>query len=106
MSCRSFAKRIRSRATARFLPGVGAGGYPGCMVDHDLLERVLRLDADARRELRDALDRSLPVEVTPQLTALLDSRIAEADAHREDAVVWEAVRDRARAKVAAVTKTA
>lgn len=76
------------------------------MVDHDLLERVLLLDADARRELRDAIDQSLPVEVTPQLAALLDARIAEADADPEDAVPWEVVRDRARAKVAAARKTA
>lgn len=76
------------------------------MVDHDLLERVLRLNADARRELRDAIDQSLPVEVTAELAPLLDGRIAEADAHPEDAVPWEAVRDRARAKVAAARKTA
>lgn len=76
------------------------------MVDHDLLERVLSLDADARRELRDAIDQSLPVEVTAELAALLDARIAEADADPEDAVPWEVVRDRARAKVAAARRTA
>lgn len=76
------------------------------MIDHDLLERVLRLDAEARRELRDAIDQSLPVEVTPELAALLDDRIAGADAHHEDAASWEVVRDRARAKVAAARKTA
>ncbi|MFT3876626.1 MAG: hypothetical protein QM708_09425 [Propioniciclava sp.] len=76
------------------------------MVDHDLLEQVLSLDADARRDLRDAIDQSLPVEVTAELAALLDARIAEADAHPEDAAPWEAVRDRARAKVAAAGRTA
>ena len=76
------------------------------MVDHDLLERVLRLDADARRELRDAIDQSLPVEVTPQLAALLDVRVGEAEAHPEDAVQWEVVRGRARAKVVAARNTA
>lgn len=73
------------------------------MVDHDLLERVLRLDADARRELRDAIDQSLQVEVGPRLAALLDARIDEADAQPQDAVPWESVRDRTRAKVAAVS---
>ncbi|WP_054679425.1 hypothetical protein [Microbacterium sp. No. 7] len=76
------------------------------MVDHDLLERVLRLDAEARRELRDAIDQSLPAEVAPRLAALLDARIAEADAHPGDAVPWEVVRDRARTKVATAKKTA
>ncbi|KAB1653851.1 hypothetical protein F8O01_14600 [Pseudoclavibacter chungangensis] len=71
------------------------------MVDHELLERVLSLDADSRRELRDAIDESLPVEVTSELAALLGARIAQADADPEDAVPWDAVRDRARAKVAA-----
>ena len=76
------------------------------MVDHDLLERVLRLDADARRELRDAIDESLPTEITPELAALLDARISEAEAHPEDGVPWEVIRDRARAKVAAAKKSA
>ena len=76
------------------------------MVDNDLLERVLRLDADARRELRDAIDQSLPVAVTPQLAALLDARIAEADDRHVDAVPWEVVRNRVSAKVAAARKTA
>lgn len=77
------------------------------MVDQDLMKRVLRLDTDARRELRDAIDQSLPVaEITPELAALLDARIAEADAHPGDSVPWEVVRDRARAKVAAAKKTA
>lgn len=76
------------------------------MVDHDLLERVLRLDVDARRDLRDAIDESLPVEVTPELAALLDARIAAADAHPEDGVPWEIVRDRARTRVAAAKKSA
>lgn len=70
------------------------------MVDHDLLERVLRLDIDARRELRDAIDESLPAEVAPGLAALLDARIADADAHPDAGVPWEVVRDRARARVA------
>lgn len=76
------------------------------MVDRDLLERVLRLDDDARRELRDAIDESLPVEVSPRLATVLDSHLAEADAHPEDRVAWEIIRDRARAKVAAAKRTA
>ncbi|WP_298226957.1 hypothetical protein [Gryllotalpicola sp.] len=76
------------------------------MVDQELLERALRLDADARRELRDALDDSLPVEITPELAALLDDRLAEATAHPEEGVLWAEVRDRMRAKVAQATKSA
>lgn len=76
------------------------------MVDHDLLERVLRLDADARRELRDAIDESLPAEVAPELAALLDARIVDADDHPEESVTWEVVRERARARVAAAKKSA
>lgn len=76
------------------------------MVDHDLLERVLSLDVEARRAFRDAIDESLPVDVPPQLAALLDARIAEADAHPEDSVPWETVRERALAKLAAAKKSA
>lgn len=76
------------------------------MVDRDLLEQVMRLDVDARRQLRDALDDSLPVEMTPQLAALLDERIAQATAEPSDGTPWETIRDRAHAKIAAAKKTA
>lgn len=76
------------------------------MVDHDLLERVLRLDVNARRELRDTIDESLPAEVTPELAALLDARIADVDAHPEGGVPWVVVRDRTRIRVAAAKKSA
>lgn len=76
------------------------------MVDRDLLERVMRLDDVARRELRDAIDDSLPVEVTPNLAALLDARIADADAHPEQRVPWETIRDRTRTKIAEAKKSA
>ena len=76
------------------------------MVDQDLLERVIRLDDVARRELRDAIDRSLPAEVTPKLAALLDALIADADAHPEQRVPWETIRGRTRAKIAEAKKRA
>lgn len=76
------------------------------MVDRDLLDRVLRLDDDARRELRDVIDASLPVEVSPQLAEVLDSHIAEADAHPEDSVPWVIIQDRTHTRIAAAKKTA
>jgi hypothetical protein len=54
------------------------------MVDGTLLEQVMQLDESARRELRDALDESLPEHVSPQVVALLKERIAEADANPDD----------------------
>lgn len=76
------------------------------MVDQDLLERALRLDAESRRELRDALDDSLPVDVTTELASILDARIADADAHPESRARWGTVRDRMLAKIAQAQKSA
>ena len=76
------------------------------MVDQELLERASRLDAEARRELRDALDDSPPVEITPELAALLDERLADAEAHPEEGIPWEDVRGRMRTKVAQAKKSA
>ncbi|MGO1318075.1 MAG: hypothetical protein ACTMIR_13710 [Cellulomonadaceae bacterium] len=56
--------------------------------------------------MRDAIDQSLPADVPPQLAALLDTRIAETDSRPVEAVPWEIVRDRARAKVAAAIESA
>lgn len=55
------------------------------MVDHGLLERALRLDEGERRELVELLQDSLDnTPVTPEVAALIDQRLAEADAHPED----------------------
>lgn len=44
------------------------------------------LDESARRELRDAIDESLPEYILPHVVALLKERIAEADANPDDYV--------------------
>lgn len=60
---------------------VGGHEYHWRMVDSALLEQVMLLDESARRELRDAIDESLPEYISPQVVALLEERIAEADAN-------------------------
>ncbi len=51
------------------------------MVESALLQQVMKLDADSRLELRDAIEASVVNEyLTPELAALLDERIAEDDA--------------------------
>lgn len=54
------------------------------MVDNALLTQVMHLDEAERRELRDAIDESLPDYVAPEMVALLTERIAEADASPDD----------------------
>jgi hypothetical protein len=76
------------------------------MVDQELLQRVLRLDEDERREMLNALDRSLPTEVTPELADLLDARLSAADSSPENHVPWGTVQNRMRAKVASARKSA
>ncbi|MGM7666388.1 hypothetical protein [Microbacterium sp. A93] len=50
------------------------------MVDRTLMAQVLRLDDSARRELRAAIDDSLDDGyVHPDVAAVIDQRIAEAD---------------------------
>lgn len=57
------------------------------MVDHALLEQVMRLDESTRRELRDAIDDSLDDgSVSPEIAAIVDQRIAEADSNPDDFV--------------------
>lgn len=56
-------------------------------MDQALLERVLQLDADERRELVTAVQESLDdEEPTPEVAALIDERIAETDANPDDFV--------------------
>jgi hypothetical protein len=60
------------------------------MVDQALLEQVMRLDESARRELRDALDDSLDDGyVSTAIAAIVDQRIAEADANPDDFVTLD-----------------
>ena len=59
------------------------------MVNNPLLEQVMLLDEYARRELRDAIDESLPEYVSPQIVALLQERIIEADAHPDDYITLD-----------------
>lgn len=46
------------------------------MVDSALLEQVLRLDAESRRELISAVEDSLEPEVDPAILAEIDRRLA------------------------------
>ncbi|HMQ38510.1 MAG TPA: hypothetical protein PKE46_12590 [Micropruina sp.] len=51
------------------------------MVDQALFEQVMGLDESARRELRDAIEDSLDDGyVAPEIAAIIDRRIDEADA--------------------------
>lgn len=60
------------------------------MVDHALLRQVLRLDEPARRDLRAAIDDSLDDGyVSPEIAAIIDERIAEADANPSDYVTLD-----------------
>ncbi|WP_298229623.1 addiction module protein [Gryllotalpicola sp.] len=66
------------------LPRVGARAYHEGMVDRALYERALQLDESARRELISALQDSLDAgEISPEVAALIDQRLAEADANPE-----------------------
>lgn len=60
------------------------------MVDQALLEQVLRLDESTRRELRDAIDDSLDDGyVSPEIAAIIDQRLAAADANPNDFVTLD-----------------
>jgi hypothetical protein len=55
------------------------------MVEQGLLERALQLDEPARRELISLLQGSLDHgEISPEVAAIIDHRIAEADANPDD----------------------
>ena len=57
------------------------------MINRSLLDQALRLDEPARRELIVALQQSLGAEeVAPEVGAIIDRRIAEADADPDDSV--------------------
>ena len=61
--------------------------YRGPMINRSLLDQALRLDEPARRELIVALQQSLGAEeVAPEVAAIIDHRIAEADADPDDSV--------------------
>ncbi|GHF12563.1 hypothetical protein [Pseudolysinimonas yzui] len=55
------------------------------MVEQGLLERALRLDEGARRELISLLQGSLDHgEISPEVATIIDQRVAEADANPDD----------------------
>ena len=69
------------------------------MVDRALLEQVMRLDESARRELRDAIEDSLDDGyVSPAIAAIIDQRIAEADANPGDSVTLDEFEREVRAR--------
>ena len=57
-------------------------------------------------QLRDALDDSLPVEITPEPPRCSTNGLRDAETHREEGIPWEDVRGRMRAKVAQAKKSA
>jgi len=60
------------------------------MVNHALLEQVLGLDESARRELRAAIDDSLgDGYMSPEIAAIIDQRIADAEANPADYVTLD-----------------
>lgn len=65
------------------------------MVESSLLEKVLRLPPEDRRELMDEISHSLAPEVplTPELRALLDERLADVEARPDAFRPWDEVRD-------------
>lgn len=78
------------RLCGEIWPAVGRESYHCGMVKPELLEQVLQLDESSRRELRDAIDISLGSEcVSPEVAAIIDQRIAEADANPDDFVTLE-----------------
>ena len=64
------------------------------MVESTLLEKVLRLPAEDRRELMDEISDSLVPEqpLTPELQALLDERLADLDANPDAFRSWDEVK--------------
>lgn len=65
---------------------------------------LLALPEEERQEIADALYESvrsevLAPELTDELKMELDRRIAHLDAHPEDLIPWEEVRDAARARL-------
>ncbi|MCL2422802.1 MAG: hypothetical protein FWD11_02735 [Micrococcales bacterium] len=60
------------------------------MVDQALVEQVMRLDEAARRELWTMIGSSFDAgDVCEEVAAIIDERIAEADAHPEDFVTLQ-----------------
>lgn len=98
--------RVHKRLIAEFRcepisgqPRVGGREYHGRMVDQALLEQVMRLDESTRRELRDAIDDSLDDGyVSPEIAAIIDQRIAEADANPDDFVTLDEFEREVRAR--------
>ena len=68
------------------------------MVDQALLERALRLDEDARRELITALQDSLGEGVSPEVARIIDERLESADAAPDNFVPLRAFEREVRAR--------
>lgn len=66
------------------------------MVEPSLLEQVLQLPAEDRQELIHELTDSLANEepLSPELRALADERLADAQANPLDGDSWDVVRKR------------
>ena len=69
------------------------------MVDEKLLEHALQLDAPARKELVAALQDSLHSgEVSPEIAAIIDKRVAQADAAPGDCIPFDEFERRIRSQ--------
>lgn len=77
------------------LPDVRAAGYRRGMVNPALMEQVDRLSPSELVELRDAIQAKLGDEVPAGQWAILEKRVAEADANPDDYITldeWKACR--------------
>lgn len=71
------------------------------MVDESLLQQILDLPVEDRTELFYELGATLETReppLSPEFSALLDERVAEARAHPEDSVPWDEVMQDLRAR--------
>jgi putative addiction module component (TIGR02574 family) len=74
------------------------------MSKDEVLQQLLALPENDRREVIDAAldsvgDRVSEEEVDPELVELLNERLADHDAHPEEAVPWEVVKEEMRRAV-------
>lgn len=68
-------------------------------MNRSLLDQALQLDEPARRELIAALQRSLQADpVAPDVAAIIDQRIAQADEDPDDSVPLDDFEQRVRSR--------
>lgn len=72
--------------------------YHGGMVNPALMEQVDQLSASELVELRDAIDARLGGDVPAEQWAILQQRVAEADANPEDYITLDEWKTRRRAR--------